>query len=160
MSMMNCVRLSRRQWLTTSAAASASMWATGSFREQLARAATTTGRPHKACILLWMSGGPSQLETLDPKPGHRNGGPTRAIATNVPGIAIADNLPGMASVADKLAIIRSMSTREGDHGRATALMTGGHPVTGVMDQPHLGSIIAHRAKRGLSPSALRQHHAQ
>ena len=46
-----------------------------------------------ACILLWMQGGPSQFETFSPKPGHANGGETKAIATSVPGIEIAENFP-------------------------------------------------------------------
>ena len=60
-----------------------------------------------ACILLWMSGGPSQFETFSPKPGHANGGETKAIDTSVAGIQIADNLPHMAKVANELAIIPS-----------------------------------------------------
>ena len=49
-----------------------------------------------SCILLWMQGGPSQLETFDPKPEHENGGPTKAIPTNVSGLRIAE--PGFAEV--------------------------------------------------------------
>ena len=119
------------------------------FGSHLAAAADASGRAHKAVILLWMSGGPSQMETLDPKPGHRNGGPTRSIATAVPGIELAENLPGLAGVMDRVAIIRSMQTREGDHGRATQLLTTGHPVTGIADVPHLGSVMAERLE---SPS--------
>jgi hypothetical protein len=56
-----------------------------------ALAAAVEGKPEpQACILLWMAGGPSQLETLDPKPGHGNGGPTQSIQTAVPGIEICD----------------------------------------------------------------------
>ena len=121
------------------------------FSRAIAEAASKPGGPSDgprgACILLWMSGGPSQMETLDPKPDHANGGPTRSIATSVPGIHLAEHLPGVASRMDDIAIIRSMSTREGDHGRATRLMTGGHPVTGVGDTPHLGALLAHQLGR-------------
>ena len=79
-------------------------------------------RQQTACILLWMSGGPSQFETFDPKPEHANGGETKAIGTKVPGIRISENLPQLAKVADRLAIVRSMTAREGEHQRASYLM--------------------------------------
>ncbi len=100
-------------------------------------------QPPKACILLWMSGGPSQLETLDPKPNHANGGATKAIETTVPGIHLSENLPGVAKQMKDIALIRSMKTREGDHGRATQLMlTGYRPMGGVIEYPVLGSLVA------------------
>lgn len=109
-------------------------------------------RPAKACILLWMAGGPSQLETLDPKPGHANGGPTKSISTSVPGIALSENLPGVARQMRDLALIRSMKTREGDHGRATQLMmTGYRPMGGTVEYPVLGSLVSHRLHRSASP---------
>jgi len=102
-------------------------------------------RSAKACILLWMPGGPSQLETLDPKQGRPNGGPTRAIATSVPGIAIAENLPKLAERMSDFSIIRSMQTGEGDHGRATQLMLTGYKPTGApIEYPVLGSMVAQR----------------
>ncbi len=114
--------------------------------------AAGTKRPPKACILLWMAGGPSQLETLDPKPGHRNGGPTQAISTAVPGIELSQNLPGLATQMKDVALVRSMKTREGDHGRATQLMmTGYRPMGGMTDYPVLGSLISHRLKPAGSP---------
>src|ERR1700745_1338951 len=71
-----------------------------------------------ACILLWMQGGPSQFETFSPKPGHANGGETKAIATKVSGIEVAENLPEVAQVMDKLCLIRSLNSKEGSHPRA------------------------------------------
>ena len=92
-----------------------------------------------------MAGGPSQLETLDPKTGHKNGGPTKSIQTAVPGIEICDNLPGVAQQMQDVALIRSMKTREGDHGRATQLMmTGYRPMGGNIPYPVLGSMVAQR----------------
>ena len=66
----------------------------------------------RACILLWMQGGPSQFETFSPKPEHRNGGGTKAIATSAPDIQIADNLPRLSSVMNDVAVIRSMTSKE------------------------------------------------
>ena len=76
--------------------------------------------------LLWMQGGPSQFETFSPKPDHQNGGETKAIPTSVNGIHIAENFPHCAKVMDDLAIIRSMTSREGNHQRATFLLHHGY----------------------------------
>lgn len=134
---------SRRDMLRITAASMAGL-SCSSWMSRLVRAAGAK-RPPKACIMLWMSGGPSQLETLDPKPGHPNGGPTQAIQTTVPGIQLAQNLPGLAKQMQDVALVRSMKTREGDHGRATQLMTTGYrPMGGAMDYPVLGSMVAHR----------------
>src|SRR5581483_3239357 len=76
----------------------------------------------RACILLWMAGGPSQFETFDPKPGAETQGTTRTIATTVPGLHIAEHCPDVARVMDQVSLIRSMTSSEGNHGRATYLL--------------------------------------
>jgi hypothetical protein len=96
----------------------------------------------KACILLWMNGGPSQFETFSPLEGHANGGSTKVIATNVAGIRIAEHWPEMAKVADRLAIVRSMTSKEGSHPRATYLMHTGYLPNPSARHPTLGSILA------------------
>ena len=67
-----------------------------------AEAAKTT----KRCIVLWMGGGPSQIDTFDPKPGTATGGPTQAIATPVPGLSISGYLPEVAKRFDQLSVIQ------------------------------------------------------
>src|SRR5579871_5621585 len=106
----------------------------------LAKAASS-GR-QRSCILLWMTGGPSQLETFDLKPGHKNGGPYEAIDTAVPGIKISQYLPGLAAHTKDMAIIRSMSSKEGDHGQATYMMLTGYREQEAVRYPELGSIIS------------------
>ncbi len=96
----------------------------------------------RACILLWMQGGPSQFETFSPAPGHPNGGETKAISTSIPGIQIAENLPKVAGVMDDLAIIRSMTSREGSHPRASFLLHTGYLPTAAVKHPSLGSVVA------------------
>src|SRR5262249_7533532 len=93
-------------------------------------------------ILLWMSGGPSQTDTFDLKPGHANGGPFKEIATGTPGIRISEHLPQLAKQMERMAIIRSMSTREGDHTRATYLLRTGQPPQGPVQYPPLGALVA------------------
>ena len=94
------------------------------------------------CILLWMSGGPSQTDTFDMKPDHANGGDFKEIATNVPGLRISEHLPKLAQQGDQLAVIRSVSTTEGDHGRGTFLMRTGHRPGGPDQFPTIGSLLS------------------
>ena len=96
----------------------------------------------KACILLWMQGGPSQFETFSPKPGHPNGGETKAICTAVPGMEMSENFPLVAKQAERLAIIRSMTSKEGSHPRATYLLHTGYLPTASVKYPAFGSIAA------------------
>jgi hypothetical protein len=95
-----------------------------------------------ACILLWMGGGPSQLETFDPKPGTPNGGETKAIETAVPGIRIAEGWPELAKVMNEVTLIRSMTNKEGNHQRATYQLHTGYAPTGTVKHPSFGCVIA------------------
>jgi uncharacterized protein (DUF1501 family) len=113
-----------------------------SLRERIAAAAPALRKQGKACILLWMAGGPSQFETLDPKPGAETQGPTRAIATSAPGIAIAEHWTRTATVMKEFSVIRSMTSREGNHGRATYLLHTSYPPSGGIVHPGMGSIVS------------------
>jgi len=95
-----------------------------------------------ACILLWMQGGPSQFETIDPKPGHANGGETKAISTSVPGMQLAEHLPNLAKVAGDVALLRSLSTKEGNHQRASFLLHTAHVPTASVHYPTIGSVVS------------------
>jgi hypothetical protein len=142
---MSSPRLSRRDWLNLCAAGfgcSLSGWFEG-----FARAAAANPGRKKSCILLWMSGGPTQMDTFDLKPGSRNGGPYQEIATPVPGVKISEHLPRVAAQMKRMAIIRSMSTREADHARGTYLMRTGRPPGGPVQYPSLGSLVAKELER-------------
>ncbi|HYO24343.1 MAG TPA: DUF1501 domain-containing protein [Lacipirellulaceae bacterium] len=106
-----------------------------------ARADELRGRG-MACILLWMDGAPSQFETWSPLPGHVNGGETKAISTSVPGIQVAANLPHCARVMNELALVRSVTTKEGNHQRATYLLHHGYLPMGGVKHPTLGANVA------------------
>ena len=99
-------------------------------------------RRTRHCILLWMGGGPSQTDTFDMKPNHENGGEFKEVATNVPGIRFSEHLPKLGKLADQLAIIRSLSTREGDHERGTHLMRTGHSPMGTTRFPSVAAALA------------------
>src|SRR5262245_8989527 len=134
-------RLSRRGFLSAIGAGTVSFAGLG-FLDRLSLFADDLRRQQKACILLWMAGGPSQFETFDPKPGAETQGPTRAIATATPGIRIAEHWTNVARVTDDLCIIRSMTSREGNHGRATYLLHTSYPPSGGIVPPGFGSLVA------------------
>jgi uncharacterized protein (DUF1501 family) len=96
----------------------------------------------RACILLYMEGGPSQLDTWDPKPGWPTGGEFKAIATRVAGLRVSEHLPLLAARAHELAVIRSLTSKEGNHQRARHLMHTGYPPQGGVRHPALGAIVA------------------
>jgi hypothetical protein len=108
-------------------------------------AAQATGKKlaNKKLVLLWLEGGPSQLETWDPKPGTTVGGPTKGITTGVDGWLISDNLPNLARRAGDLAVVRTMNSKEGNHSRARALVHCGYTPNPTVAFPSLGSIVAH-----------------
>src|SRR4051812_25672795 len=99
-------------------------------------------RQDRACILLWMAGGPSQFETFDPKPGADTQGPTWAIATSAPGVQVAEHWPRTAGVMKDLAVLRSLTSREGNHGRATYLLHTSYAPSGGVVHPGFGSVVA------------------
>ena len=110
--------------------------------DALARAAADHPQRKRSCVLLWMTGGPATIDLWDLKPGHDNGGPFREIATSVPGLKIGEHLPLMARRMDRVAVVRSMSTKEGDHGRASYLMRTGYLPQGAVQYPTLGALAA------------------
>jgi hypothetical protein len=140
---MSRIDFNRRDFLRLSLAAAYGVSYSG-WLPRLASAAEGTPK-HKSCILLWMAGGPTQTDTFDLKPGHANGGPSKAIDTATRGIQISEHLPGVAKRMNDLAIIRSLTTQEGDHDRATRLMlTGYRPGQAAVNYPSLGSLFAER----------------
>jgi uncharacterized protein (DUF1501 family) len=133
--------IGRRNFLRTVAAGGAGLGVLG-WKDAVALQAQELRRQGRACILLYMRGGPSQLETFDPKPGAATGGPTQAIDTAVPGVRIAESWPTVARVMNDLAVIRSLTNREGEHQRATYQMHTGYVPTGGVRFPSLGSTVA------------------
>ncbi|QDT08423.1 DUF1501 domain-containing protein [Planctomycetes bacterium K23_9] len=109
---------------------------------QIAKAAAEIKSQGRHCVLLWMSGGPSQIDTFDMKPDHANGGSLKEAATAVPGLRFSEHLPGLAKQADSLAILRGLSTKEGDHERGTVLMRTGHIPGGPVMYPSIGCSLS------------------
>lgn len=134
---------SRRDFLRSSGAALAA-GATLGWTDEVSLAAETLRQQGKRCVLLWMEGGPSQFETLDPKPDTRSEGDAGAIATAVPGVHLSENLPELAKAMGDLAVIRSLTSKEGSHPRARYLMHHGYLPMGGTNLPTLGSNVAER----------------
>ena len=104
--------------------------------------AAEMARTQKRMIVINLAGGLSQLESWDPKPGTPTGGPFRAIPTSVPGIHISELLPKTAKVMHHLALIRSINTKENDHGKGAYVMSTGRHKTPAQDYPVLGAVMA------------------
>jgi hypothetical protein len=107
-----------------------------------AEGSTATQSVRRHCIVLWMTGGPAQTDTFDMKPGHANGGEFQEVSTAVPGLRFSEHLPKLAKLADHLAIVRSLSTKEGDHGRGTYLVRTGHQPQGPIQYPGIGAALS------------------
>jgi len=110
-------------------------------------------RPARSCILIWLDGGPSHLETFDPKPDApvEVRGPLGTIATKVPGIRLGECLPRTAELMDQVALIRSVTSPLGEHQFGTHYMMTGYKPTPVLDYPSFGAVYSHLRS---SPSVL------
>ncbi len=110
-----------------------------------AQGAVDDGKKDVNCIHLMLVGGPSQLDTWDPKPNApvEIRGPYKAIRTNVPGIEISENFPRMAKHADKYALIRSLyHTAAAVHDTGHQMMQTGRLFQGGIEYPNMGSVLA------------------
>ena len=98
----------------------------------------------KRCILLWMQGGPSHIDTFDPKPDApvEIRGEFGTVPTSLPGVRFADPLPLLAARAEQLAIIRGHDPKNGSHGVADHLMMSGRPFNASLPFPCFGSVVA------------------
>ncbi|MBI1347257.1 DUF1501 domain-containing protein [bacterium] len=134
--------LSRRMTLK-GLAVSVAGWSTTSWLPALADVTQSAPTKPKSVILIWLNGGPATIDLWDLKPQHANGGAFRPIATQVPGMEISEHLPMLAGCANDFSLIRSMSTREGDHSRARLVSLTGYTPQGAIKFPAVGSLVAH-----------------
>ena len=111
-------------------------------RQAFAQAALPAG-DRKSLILLWLDGGPSQLDTFDPKPGAPTQGPYQVLPTEISGWQMGEHLPRLATRAPRFSLIRTMTSKEGAHARARQLLHTGYLPLPSVSFPMLGSIVAH-----------------
>jgi hypothetical protein len=133
--------VSRRSFMRNLALGTAGAGILG-FKDALTLQAEELRKRGMACVLLFMRGGPSQLETFDPKPGTANGGPTKSVRTAVSGIDIAEPWTHTAKQMRDIALIRSMTNKEGEHQRATYQLHTGYIPAGGIKHPSIGSLVA------------------
>jgi hypothetical protein len=139
--------MSRRSFLAGASLAGAA-WLTP-ISQVLAQQADGPQRENaQSIILLWLAGGPSQLETFDPHPGAAIAGGTRAIDTSVRGIQFAEHYPRLAEEMGSLAVLRSVTSREGDHERGTYTVKTGRRPDPTVVHPAIGAICAHELAVG------------
>jgi hypothetical protein len=131
--------IARRQFLGTSLGAGM-LAGLGIFGRPATAAALL--KDQKRVVVFNMHGGLSQLESWDPKPGTPTGGPFRAIPTSVPGIHISELLPHTAKQMHHLSIVRSINTKEDDHGKGAYKMLTGRDQTPAADYPMIGAVMA------------------
>jgi uncharacterized protein (DUF1501 family) len=137
--------MNRRSFLQAGASGLGALWLADLAGERRA-AAEEAKRPARAdaCIVLWLNGGPSHVDTFDPKPGTKGGGPFRAIATRAAGVKFAEHLPRLAEQAHRLAVVRGMTSLEGNHQRARFLAHTGYSPNPTVEHPALGAWVSAR----------------
>jgi uncharacterized protein (DUF1501 family) len=96
----------------------------------------------KQVVVFWMTGGVSQLESWDPKPGTDTGGPFHAIGTSVPGVHISELLPYTAQQMHRLSLVRSINTKINNHAQGDYFMQTGHRQTAGFEYPYIGSAFS------------------
>ena len=165
--------MSRRHFMTHLAAGAATI-PTLDFVSHVKANAAEMKKRQKACILMWMSGGPPTIDIWDLKPDSKNGGEFKPISTKG-SMQISDQMPLTAQVMDNLSVVRSMSTREADHGRGRYYMHTTFIPNPTVVHPAFGSVVSYELspKRkeleipsfisigggGLSPGYLGMSHA-
>ncbi|WP_166828693.1 DUF1501 domain-containing protein [Thalassoroseus pseudoceratinae] len=117
------------------------------FLSHLQANAAEVKKKQKACILMWMGGGPPTIDIWDLKPGSKNGGEFKPIQTAAPGVQISEHMPNTAKVMDNLSIVRSMSTREADHGRGRYYMHTAYVPNPTVTHPTFGSVVSHELSK-------------
>jgi uncharacterized protein (DUF1501 family) len=150
-----CDGLTRRDFLRAGALSAGAVGLSLADMVGLQRAGAASASGEVNCILLFLVGGPSQLDTWDPKPTAPDTvrGPFRPIRTNVPGVQICEPFPRMAQMADRYAIVRSVHHREAPiHETGHQLMQTGRLFRGGHEYPHYGAAVSHlRGARGEAP---------
>lgn len=139
-------RVIGRRGLLQAGAGGFGAWLAGRWLSAGEARAAEVKRGADACVVLWMNGGPSHIDTFDPKPGAKGAGPFRAIKTSAPGVSICEHMPRLAAEAHRLAIVRSMTSREGSHERARQLGHTGYIPNPTASHPAFGAWVS--AKRG------------
>ena len=111
----------------------------------LARASEASrAKRAKSLIVLWLEGAPSQLETFDPHPGTNIAAGSKARKTSVPGLLLGEGLEQTADLMESISLVRSVTSKEGDHERAVYNAKTGYRPDPTVQHPAIGSVICHQ----------------
>ena len=133
--------LNRRNFIGHSTGLAALSMASLTFGQQIIKNHSKLHKDQKAAILIWLGGGPPTIDMWDLKPGTNEGGPFKPISTTGD-FQISEHLPLLAQRGDDFSLIRSMSTREADHGRGSYMMHTGFSPNPNMVHPSVGAVVA------------------
>jgi uncharacterized protein (DUF1501 family) len=139
--------LTRRRWLEFGGFAGLS-WLTPVAHLLARDERPSTHEPAQSIIMLWLAGGPSQLETFDPHPGKEIAGETRAIPTAVKGIELAQGFDRLAEEMGSATLVRNLYSKEGDHERGVYALKTGYRVDPTVVHPSIGAICCHQLPVG------------
>jgi hypothetical protein len=114
----------------------------------LAAQAEHSRGPARSVILIWLQGGPSQLETFDPKPGTTIAGGSKARPTAIKGVQLAEGFEQLADLMGDVSLVRSMVSKEGDHERGTYQLKTGYRPDPTVEHPSIGAICCHELPVG------------
>ena len=137
--------MSRRHFMRHLATGAATVPALQFISHLQANAAEMKKR-NKACILMWMGGGPPTIDIWDLKPGSKNGGEFKPVATKGD-LQISEHMPKTAMMMKDLSVVRSMSTREADHGRGRYYMHTSFVPNPTVTHPTFGSVASYELGR-------------
>jgi len=137
--------MNRRHFLKHVAAYSALAVPGIQFIRTISANAQQLQRNNKRLIIMYMNGGPATIDIWDLKPNHANGGEFRPVATSANGVQISEHMPITAQQMHKLAIVRSLTTNEGDHNRGRQLMHTAYTPNPAIDFPSIGAVMSLRA---------------
>jgi hypothetical protein len=133
--------MTRRHFMNHMAMGGAAAVGASQFLTHLeANAASVTGK--KACILIWLGGGPPTIDMWDLKPKSKNGGEFTPVSTSGD-LQISEHLPETAKMMKDLSVVRAMSTREADHGRGTYFMHTAYVPNPTVVHPTFGSVVSY-----------------
>jgi hypothetical protein len=140
--MSNATGMNRRHFLKHVAGYSAMALPGLQFLRTIQANAQQMRRNNKSLIIMWMSGGPATIDIWDLKPGRPTGGDFRPMDTAAAGVQICEHMPRTAAQMRNLAIIRSLTTTEGDHNRGTILMHTGYTPNPALNFPSIGAVVS------------------
>ena len=139
----NCEGTTRRDLLRVGAIGAFGL-SLPAFLRQRALGGVDPKKDDIGCILMWMQGGPSHIDTMDPKPEApvEIRGEFKAIPTKLPGVQISEHLPKLAQQLDKFSILRSLTSPDSSHGTSDHFMMSGFRFSPALTYPTYGSVIA------------------